>query len=153
MASTTGFWIASVRGQRNEGKGSMASLFSALFAGVCLSVSGSLAAAPLPEPPAEWHEHVAAIRAAEAVEGFEDRCKAYPDLPDNQWRAGSAQARCTLLRKPLQRELLLQNLLDCKRELRRVRLERAAAKAQAGTGGDTPPTDAALADAVGDVPR
>lgn len=79
----------------------MASLFSALFAGVCLSVSGSLAAAPLPEPPAEWREHVAAIRAAEAVEGLEDRCKAYPDLPDNQWRAGSAQARCTLLRKPL----------------------------------------------------
>jgi hypothetical protein len=49
------------------------------------------------------------------------------------------------LDSPLQRDLLFQDLLDCKRELRRVRLERAAARAQAAKADQPSPTDAPLA--------
>jgi hypothetical protein len=45
----------------------------------------------------------------------------------------------------LRRELLVQDLLDCKRELRRVRLARAAVGAQAGKGKDGGLDDNALA--------
>lgn len=59
------------------------------------------AARPTPEsPPAEWAQYIAEVRKADAIENDEARCKAYPDLPGNQWRPGAAQGRCTLLRAP-----------------------------------------------------
>jgi len=51
-------------------------------------------------PPAEFSAYVAQVRAADAVQGDEARCKAHPDLPGNRWVPGAGQARCTLLRAP-----------------------------------------------------
>ncbi|MET3930707.1 tetratricopeptide (TPR) repeat protein [Lysobacter sp. OAE881] len=55
---------------------------------------------PSREPPAEWAEYIAQAKAADAIKDDEARCKAYPDLPGNQWRPGAAQGRCALLRQP-----------------------------------------------------
>ena len=51
-------------------------------------------------PPAEWAQYIDEVRKADAIDNDEARCKAYPDLPGDQWRPGAAQARCTLLRAP-----------------------------------------------------
>jgi len=58
------------------------------------------AALPPVEAPAQWVEHLAQLRTADAVQGDEARCNAHPDLPGNQWRPGAAQGRCSLLRAP-----------------------------------------------------
>lgn len=55
---------------------------------------------PPREPPAEWAAYIAQVKAADAIQDDEARCKAYPDLPGNQWRPGAAQGRCSLLRAP-----------------------------------------------------
>ncbi|MBX9402772.1 DUF4034 domain-containing protein [Lysobacter sp. BMK333-48F3] len=69
-----------------------------LAAALALSCQAAFAA-PAPIPP-QWADYVAKVRAADAIADDEARCKAYPDLPGNQWRPGAAQARCGLLRKP-----------------------------------------------------
>lgn len=74
-------------------------LIAALLAALGMA-SPALRGQTRPEPPAEWRDHLQAVRAADAIEDHEARCKAYPDLPDNRWRPGAAQARCTLLRAP-----------------------------------------------------
>jgi tetratricopeptide (TPR) repeat protein len=67
--------------------------------GSALLVTNAHAARPEPaQPPAEWAQYIAEVRKADAMEDGEARCKAYPDLPGNEWRPGAAQARCTLLR-------------------------------------------------------
>lgn len=55
--------------------------------------------APL-KPPPEFAQYIAGVRKADAIENAEARCNAYPDLPGNQWRAGAAQGRCSILRAP-----------------------------------------------------
>lgn len=52
-------------------------------------------------PPAAWAQYIAAAHRADGIPGLEQRCLAYPDLPGNTWPAGSAKARCVLLRKPM----------------------------------------------------
>ncbi|MGO1073302.1 tetratricopeptide repeat protein [Lysobacter sp. CA199] len=59
----------------------------------------SLPDAPLPAPK-ELQGYFKQVRQADGVADDEARCKAYPDLPGNQWRPGAAQGRCSLLRKP-----------------------------------------------------
>lgn len=63
-------------------------------------------------PPPEWAEYIAQVKAAEQVQGDEARCKAYPDLPGNQWRPGAAQGRCSLLRAPAYTLDQIDALLD-----------------------------------------
>ena len=54
-----------------------------------------------PTPPAQWTQYFEQVRKAEAMTGDgEARCNAYPDLPGNEWRAGAAQGRCSILRNP-----------------------------------------------------
>jgi tetratricopeptide (TPR) repeat protein len=59
----------------------------------------SLPDAPVPAPK-ELQKYFKQVRKADAIADDEARCKAYPDLPGNQWRKGAAQGRCSLLRKP-----------------------------------------------------
>ncbi|QQP99422.1 tetratricopeptide repeat protein [Lysobacter enzymogenes] len=58
---------------------------------------GKPSASPL--SPAD-RAYIERIGEVEALVDDEARCKGYPDLPDNQWLAGAAQGRCSLLRKP-----------------------------------------------------
>lgn len=56
---------------------------------------------PPQAPPAAWVDYIAAAHSADGIADLEQRCLAYPDLPGNTWPAGSAKARCALLRKPM----------------------------------------------------
>lgn len=53
-----------------------------------------------PAQPEALVAYFAQVRQAEAIQDPEQRCLAYPDLPDNAWPAGAAQARCLLVRAP-----------------------------------------------------
>jgi tetratricopeptide (TPR) repeat protein len=44
--------------------------------------------------PAPWRDYLLRARAAEEIADPLQRCLAFPDLPDNQWPAGFAQAHC-----------------------------------------------------------
>lgn len=55
--------------------------------------------APLPVPK-ELQKYFEQVKKADGIADDEARCKAYPDLPGNDWRPGAAQGRCSLLRKP-----------------------------------------------------
>lgn len=70
------------------------------MAGAVLLQSAHAAPPPPMAVPAQWAEYIAQVKAADAVQGNEARCKAHPDLPGNQWRPGAAQGRCSLLRAP-----------------------------------------------------
>lgn len=75
-----------------------------LIAAIAMAVAwGPLHAqeGPAFEPPEQWREYFEAVLAAEQIEDGEARCRAYPDLPGNRWPAGTAQARCALLREPM----------------------------------------------------
>lgn len=61
---------------------------------------GAWAAEPAAPPPAQWADYIAAVRKADGIVDDEARCNAYPDLPGNEWRAGAAKGRCSILRKP-----------------------------------------------------
>ena len=54
------------------------------------------------KPPTQFQEHLLQVRAIEA-QPFDDeaRCRAYPDLPGNEWPEGAGKARCLLLRAPI----------------------------------------------------
>jgi Tfp pilus assembly protein PilF len=58
------------------------------------------AATPTKEAPPEFAEYFAAIRKADAITDPLRRCLAYPDLPNNTWAAGLAQARCNAFLTP-----------------------------------------------------
>ncbi|QQP96781.1 tetratricopeptide repeat protein [Lysobacter enzymogenes] len=67
------------------------------------AVLASLAApafAAAPAVPPQWQVYWDKVQAADAIADDEARCKAYPDLPGNQWLPGAAQGRCSLLRAP-----------------------------------------------------
>jgi tetratricopeptide (TPR) repeat protein len=77
------------------------------FAGIALGSVVLVAAIPVHAgnrkpvaPPPELAQYIADVRKADLIENDEARCKAYPDLPDNLWRPGAAQGRCTILRAP-----------------------------------------------------
>lgn len=44
--------------------------------------------------PAPWRDYLIQARAAERIEDPLQRCLAFPDVPDNRWPAGHAQAHC-----------------------------------------------------------
>ena len=71
-----------------------------LAAPLALGLFASPAIAATTQPPAEYAEHVAAIRAADAIADPLQRCLAYPDLPGNTWAPGVAKARCTMFLTP-----------------------------------------------------
>lgn len=48
------------------------------------------------QPPAELASYFEQVRKAEAIADPEQRCLAYPDLPDNQWPEGAAAGRCVM---------------------------------------------------------
>lgn len=52
------------------------------------------------KPPAALAGYVDAVRRADEIPDPEARCAAYPDLPGNHWKPGSAAARCMRLRTP-----------------------------------------------------
>lgn len=68
-------------------------------------------AAEVPPPP-NYAEYFNAVRKADAIVDDEQRCLAYPDLPDNTWPAGTAKRRCALLRPPLFSLARIDELLD-----------------------------------------
>ncbi|MBU8978034.1 DUF4034 domain-containing protein [Lysobacter sp. MMG2] len=81
--------------------------------GIRIVAAGLALAASLVHPPAhaqgdagngsspeQWAQYVAQMRAADAIENPEARCRAYPDLPGNHWRPGTAAGLCALLRAP-----------------------------------------------------
>lgn len=44
--------------------------------------------------PAPWRDYLLQAREAERLDGWLERCLAYPDLPDTAWPAGHAAAHC-----------------------------------------------------------
>ncbi|KAF1717660.1 hypothetical protein CSC74_01675 [Pseudoxanthomonas yeongjuensis] len=54
-----------------------------------------------PAPPEALIAYFAQVRQAEVIQDPEQRCLAYPDLPDNAWPAGAAQSRCLTVRAPV----------------------------------------------------
>ena len=67
---------------------------------VLLALQAHAGGGQRPTPPAQWAQYFEQVRKAEAITDYEARCNAYPDLPGNEWRAGSVQGRCSILRKP-----------------------------------------------------
>lgn len=63
-------------------------------------------------PPADYAEYFDAVRTADAIVDYEQRCLAYPDLPGNAWPADAAKGRCVLLRPPLFSLARIDQLLD-----------------------------------------
>src|SRR5262245_56520742 len=75
--------------------------FAGIALGSAMLMTQAHAARPEPvEPPPELAQYIADVRKADGIADDEARCKAYPDLPGNDWRPGAAQGRCSLLRKP-----------------------------------------------------
>lgn len=82
---------------------------------MAMALAGSVAAQPTaPTPPPEWSEYLDAVRQADGIANAEERCRAYPDLPGNEWRPGAATARCSLLREPSWSLVELDGLLASK---------------------------------------
>jgi len=52
------------------------------------------AAEQFKDAPAPWRDYLIQARAAERVADPLQRCLQFPDLPDNEWPAGHAAARC-----------------------------------------------------------
>lgn len=96
-------------------------LRSPLAAALCAALACAFAAPAFAQPPApskpvpvpaELKAYWKQVWRADADADEEARCKAYPDLPGNQWRPGAAQARCALLRAPAWSLQQIQALLD-----------------------------------------
>lgn len=87
-----------MRGKRKNRKGVLLSWIA--MSACTVSAAHSSATGSAAEPRvlagvvAPWRDHLLAVREADRIDDPLARCLAFPDLPDQQWPAGHAEALC-----------------------------------------------------------